>query len=173
MNIFYVDQNPTVAAKMLCDRHVIKMILESAQLLSTAHRLLDGTPVKDGKRTRYVLYPPMEEMTYKLTHANHPSSVWVRQSHQHYEWLVEHALVLCAEYTKRYGKIHKTEELIRFCLSHPPRNIRAGCFLEPPQCMPEKYRQTDTVQAYRSYYIGEKARFATWKTCPPYWWNRQ
>lgn len=171
MNVFYVDENPVIAAQSLCDRHVIKMILESAQLLSTAHRLLDGSPIQVGKRIAYVLDDPNAEASvYKMTHVNHPSSVWVRQSHQHYEWLYEHAMALCAEYTKRYGKTHKTQALLERYLQDCPRNLRAGCFIEPPQCMPEKYRRTNTVEAYRAYYIGDKARFATWKTQPPTWW---
>ena len=163
MNVFFVDRDPYLAASMLCDKHVIKMILESAQLLSTTHRLLDGTSVKSGKRVKYVLSEPEESNIYKMTHENHPCAVWVRQSHQHYDWLYEHAIGLCDEYSRRYFcRTHKTRRILENYLVDTPRNIPVGCFLDPPQCMPEQYRQDDVVSAYRSYYIGDKARIAKW-----------
>lgn len=147
MNIFYVHDDPKVSATMLCDKHCVKMILESAQMLSTAHRLLDDS----------------DAPVYKATHKNHPSAIWVRQSHQHYEWLLDHALALCEEYTRRYGRTHKTEAMLRTYLIEPPRHIPAKCFLEPPQCMPDIYKRSTAVEAYRAYYIGDKAKIATWK----------
>ena len=75
MNIFYLDEDPVLAAQMHCDKHVVKMILESAQLLSTAHLLIDGDELAD------------ERGLYKATHKNHPSSKWVRDSSENYEWL--------------------------------------------------------------------------------------
>jgi Pyrimidine dimer DNA glycosylase len=160
VNIFYVDSDPTLAAQMLCDRHVVKMIIESAQLLSTAHRVVDGY---DGPGV------------YRLTHKNHPSAVWVRDSLWAYNWTAEHFESLMQEYTFRYGKIHATEKFQNIWdnfLSRPPMNIpKVYASSDPPQCMPEKYRGPDTVEAYRAYYIGEKARFARWTKRPmPEWY---
>lgn len=156
MNIFYVHRDPVLSARQLCDKHTVKMILESAQMLSTAH----------------AEYGTWCEGMYKPTHKNHPCNAWLRQSHQHYEWLVDHALALCDEYTNRYGKVHKSQAVIENFLLEPPRGIPASCFVEPPQCMPDQYKTTDTVEAYRQYYIGEKAYMATWKRNKPSWFNQ-
>ena len=99
MNIFYLDRDPQIAAQMMCDKHVVKMILESAQMLSTAHRVLDGDEYAD------------KNGLYKKAHVNHPSSEWVRCSYQQYKWLYDHMVALMEEYTYRYGKHHATERL--------------------------------------------------------------
>ena len=108
MNIFYLDHDVYNCAEMHNDKHVVKMILEYAQLLSTAHRFLDGT-VSSGlsktgrKQTRYVLSDHREHVLYGATHINHPSAVWVRQSYDNYIWLSNMLIALCEEYTHRYG----------------------------------------------------------------------
>ena len=159
MNIFYLDRNPIVAAQMMCDKHVIKMILESAQMLSTAHRVLDGDEHADNVGM------------YKMTHKNHPSTIWVRTNSSNYEWLWDHMNALMKEYTRRYDKHHATERLIYY-LWEFPRNISYGEFTDPPQCMPDYCKNDDTVDAYRSYYINEKASFAKWKNVKiPEWFN--
>ena len=112
MNIFYLDNDPKICAQMHVDKHCIKMILEYAQLLSTAHRILDGTVSiglgKTGrKQTRYVLPDDRESVLYSATHLNHPSAVWCRQSAMNYHWLYTLLVECCKEYTYRYGKIHK------------------------------------------------------------------
>ena len=99
MNIFYLDRHPIKAAQMMCDKHVVKMILESAQILSTAHRVLDGDDYAD----QYGLY--------KIAHKNHPSTIWARSGGLNYLWLYDHMRGLMQEYTYRYGKIHATERL--------------------------------------------------------------
>ncbi len=151
MNIFYLDRDPVVAAQLMCDKHVVKMILESAQILSTAHRAIDG----DDRAN--------EAGFYKMTHKNHPSTKWVRASKKNYEWLWNHFDALLKEYTHRYSQHHATERL-RNILFMPPLNIDVDApFTDPPQCMPEHCRGDDTVAAYRTYYIVEKSAFATWK----------
>ena len=152
MNIFYLDRNPRIAAQMMCDKHVVKMILESAQMLSTAHRVLDGDDIANSKGL------------YKMAHKNHPSTVWVRANSKNYEWLWEHMDALMKEYTHRYGKHHATERLIHY-LWEFPKNISHGDgeFTDPPQCMPDHCKDEDTVSAYHKYYIMEKSNFATWK----------
>lgn len=162
MNIFYLDSDPIRAAEYCCDKHVVKMTLESAQLLCTAHAVLDGNVARKG----YFLKP---------THINHPSALWVRQSRTHYEWLYEHLRGLCSEYTRRYGKVYKIErEGLLEVLSTPPENLLDTGFTEPPQCMVNFCQvEGDAVAAYRNYYLREKARFAKWKLGnEPEWWNK-
>jgi hypothetical protein len=194
MNVFYVDRSPSISATMLCDKHVVKMILESCQLLSTAHRLLDGIEVQrevcilrtdkeTGKyirskakfKTFYDLPVPLNSSIYSATHINHPSNIWTRQSVDHYEWLWLHAISLCKEYTKRYGKIHKCESLLRTYLILPPKNIDSNGFWQPPQAI--KYKdchREDSVIAYRLYYNRYKSKFAKWKyTSPPDWYRNE
>ena len=125
------------------------MILEYAQMLSTAHHVLDGDDVSS--------------ILYKKTHVNHPSSVWVRNSLQHYQWLYDLWLCLCGEYTNRYSKIHLTEQKLRQVLKTPPHNIANIGFIAPPLAMPDKYKSDCTVTSYRNYYRGDKAAIATYK----------
>ena len=139
MNIFYLDNDPRICAEMHVDKHVVKMILEYAQLLSTAHRVLDGDIViglsKTGrKQTRYVLPDSRDSIMYSATHINHPSAQWVRQSFQNYIWLTDLLNFLCEEYTYRYGKVHKIESsgLLNTLMVKVPKNIpRNQPFTEP------------------------------------------
>ena len=152
MNIFYLHSEPEVAAKMHCDKHCVKMILETAQLLSTAHREMTNNEYAD------------KTGLYKATHKNHPSAVWVRKSRDNYQWAYSLLVALCEEYTLRYGKIHKTQQSgIVKALKNAPRFMPfKSIFTEPPQCMPEEYKCEHPVDAYRKYYLGEKMRFAVW-----------
>ena len=115
MNIFYLDNDPVRAAKAHCDMHVVKMILEYAQLLSTAHRLLDGKLI--GKKYELDRY---NDVIYKATHRNHPSAVWARSNSVHYEWLYSLFIACCNEYTERYGKVHATDTKLRTILARLP-----------------------------------------------------
>lgn len=156
MNIFYLHENPVTAARYHCDKHVVKMILEYAQLLSTAHHVLDGDDAPEG--------------LYKVTHKNHPSAVWVRQSKDNYLYTLNLFLFLLDEYKHRYHKQHKTSRLSPLLLQYPI-NIPDTGFTEPPQCMPDEYKCDDAVEAYRNYYIQDKASFAQWKyTDTPNWY---
>jgi len=163
MNIFYLDKDPVISAQMMCDKHVIKMILESAQMLSTAHRVVDGDSYAD--RTGL----------YKMAHKNHPSTIWVRSSPDHYAWLFNHMIALMKEYTHRYGKHHATERLIEHLRPAPSKLALEEWveFVDPPQCMPEECKGEDTVAAYQKYYIVEKSRIATWNKTrsAPKWWK--
>lgn len=157
MNIFYLDSRPYVAAKDHCDKHVVKMILESAQMLCTAHRELDGD---------------VPDVFYKSTHKNHPSTIWARSKAGNYRWLYDLFVSLCDEYTYRYGKVHLSDKKFRASLLSHPRNISFGDYIQPPQCMPDEYKCDDSVTAYRNYYMGDKAYFAKWsKRDKPNWWN--
>jgi hypothetical protein len=163
MNIFYLDRDPEIAAQMMCDKHVVKMILESAQMLSTAHRVLDGDEYAN------------EMGLYKLAHKNHPSTIWVRTSSENYRWLFNHYDALMQEYTYRYDKTHATSRL-RDALNKTPDNIPSTQYpnTDPPQCMPEECKGEDTVLAYQTYYIIEKSSFAKWKRREiPEWFNEK
>ena len=148
MNIFYLDKCPNKAAKLQYNKHVVKMILESAQMLCAAHHVL-GNP---------------DDVPYKLAHKNHPSTIWVRENSLHYDWLYEHFVALSREYRKRYGKTHMSYDKCYVpCMSHP-ENIPHEPFEQPPQCMPDEYKDECSVQAYWNYYIGEKHVVANLKT---------
>jgi hypothetical protein len=160
MNIFYLDHNPNIAAQAMTDKHVVKMILESAQLLSTAHRVLDGEPVielsTNGRRLTRYSHPTLDDVLYKSTHINHPSGVWVRESKDNYLWLYTHFLALCTEYTKRYNKIHASYIKLADVLSSPPFNIASTLFTPIKLAMPIPYHLPDPVESYRMYYEAEK-----------------
>ena len=170
MNIFVLHPHPVVSAKQHCDKHVVKMILETAQLLSTAHRLLDG--VQDlresstGKtQTKYWELPDnnMEGTLYRATMMNHPCAIWCRESDANYTWAYNLFAGLCDEYTHRYGKVHKTDMLLREALFETPKNIPKKIGLTPfKQAMPEDVKHNDSIQAYRQYYLKYKASFAKW-----------
>jgi hypothetical protein len=157
MNIFYLDHNVTTCAKYHVDKHCVKMILEYAQLLSTAHHVLDGELACAD--------------LYKATHINHPSAVWVRQSDANYAWLVGLFAALLAEYTHRYGKNHACERMIDL-LSNTPRHIPRGSFTEPPCCMPDECKNSSTIKSYRNYYLMSKSHIFAWKNrAQPLWIN--
>ena len=161
MNIFYLHENPEVAAQMQTDKHVVKMILESAQILSTTHRIVDGEhyiEASSGRRLQRWRHPKHDDILYKATHFNHPSTKWVRESEQHYRWLYRHFVALSREYTKRYGKIHKSFDKLGVILSFSPEKIQDKGFIAPPLAMPDEYKCGDPVQSYRNYYEAEKLK---------------
>jgi hypothetical protein len=135
------------------------MILEYAQILSTAHLVLDGIPVKEKSTnnrsvTRYK--HELSEVLYKATHINHPSTVWARTSKENYEFLYKLFLELGKEYTHRYGKIHLSVSKLSEVLKNPPKNIKPIGFTKMPQAMPDHCKMSDSVEAYRKYYLIEK-----------------
>lgn len=154
MNIFVLDLDPVKSAVCQCDEHVVKMVLESAQMLCSAFENGDAP--------------------YRRTHYNHPCSVWVRQSKDNFNWLVNHGLALADEYSRRFpNKVHKSRAVIEWC----QQNVHLITFpttgLTPfAQAMPDEYKlDNDPVSAYRAYYINEK-KFATWKySSKPDWYT--
>ena len=155
MNIFVLDWDVKKCATYHNDKHVVKMILETAQLLCGSH------------------WSTGSEAPYKLSHKNHPCSIWVRQDLNNYLWLCELGLELCKEYSYRYGKRHKTQEIIEWCVCNKP-NIPDVDFTMPPKAMPDQYKVTDPVQSYRNYYLGEKKDFCVWKVREtPHWYNHE
>lgn len=184
MNIFVLDKNPAIAARWHNDKHCVKMILESAQLLSTAHRMVDGVPYLDRtannrriQRWRHA-DETRERLLLKATHVNHPCNVWVRSHPDHYQWLFQLFAELTEEYTRRYKKDHAYS-----LKQHPAFYYTLGCVPHklygvttpvgaPPQAMPDAYKVSggswdSTVEAYHNYYRGAKAAFSTWKNQEP------
>ena len=171
MNIFYLDKNPQRCAEMHVDKHCIKMILEYAQLLSTAHRVLDGvltTGLSESgrKQQRYILSDERQQVLYSATHINHPSAVWVRQSSANYMWLAELLEECCKEYSYRYGKIHKVESsgLMQTLKNIFPTNITDKPFTEPTPAMPDECKVPgNSIQSYHNYYVMNKSHLWSWK----------
>jgi len=169
MNIFYIDENPVQAAEWMVDRHVVKMILESAQLLSTAHRILDGeeyaSETASGRKTkRWKLYDARETVLYSATHINHPSCVWARSSIENYNWLVDHFFALMQEYTYRYDKEHKCYGELSYQLASPPKNLNKFDMTPMICAMDNKYIISDNpVVNYRNYYKVGKTHLHKWK----------
>jgi len=143
MNIFYLDKDPVKAAQLQYNKHVVKMILESAQMLCTAHHLLDPCNSDD--------------IPYKVAHKNHPSTIWVRQSAPHYLWLYHHMIALGEEYTKRYGKEHLTITKCKDVLARYPGGIFNVGFSQPPQAMPNEFKRNCAIHAYWLYYVYDKS----------------
>lgn len=164
MNIFFLSLNPKDAAIQAIDKHVVKMILESAQMLYAAQWLNENNLNENP-------YTP-----YKIAHKNHPSTIWTRSSINNYNWLCELALAYCEEYKHRYStlenpKEHSTQKHIEWLYKNPPMLPNLP-FTEPPQCMPEQYKTENCIQAYRNYYIGEKISFAKYtKREAPEWFK--
>lgn len=168
MNIFYIDKDPAAAATMMVDKHVCKMIIESAQLLSTAHRILDGTEyigaTKTGRKVkRWRLDDWREDYMYQATHINHPSAIWTRESVYNYDWLYQHFKALNEEFKHRYDKKHACSNLIK-CFYVIPHNIPDIPFTQPPPAMAKEYIiSEDSVTNYRNYYKSGKTHLHAWK----------
>jgi len=168
VNIFYLHREPKTCAEMHLDKHVVKMIIEYAQLMSTAHRVLDGEEYYDKtangrkiKRWR-MADPKFENGLMKASHVNHPSGVWVRASKENYMWLNRMWNYLLLEYTHRYGKRHACADRMDV-LYVWPENIPDVPFTEPTPAMPDECKIAgDSIASYHKYYIEKKVSFAKW-----------
>lgn len=173
MNIFFLALDPKICAMYHLDKHVVKMIIEYAQLLSTAHRVLDGDLVN---KRHYKLYDDRENTLYKTTHINHPSSIWTRQYKQNYIWLYMLFCELCDEYTYRYGKIHLCDKKLRTLLKDPPYNIPVlddnNTWIGPTPAMPDECKVNgNNLLSYHNYYRQFKTHIAVWtKRDTPKWY---
>jgi hypothetical protein len=186
MNIFYLDRDPKTCAEMHCDKHVVKMIIEYAQLMSTAHRLLDGTQDIEKRyvhgslpaRWRHIKvwkHPSeyMDKGLMRASHVSHPSNIWVRASKENYMWLCQMWLWLMKEYTHRYGKHHACEARVEY-LMDAPKNIPTAPFTDPTPAMPEHCKvKNNSLSSYHNYYIQEKVRFAKWTARQMPTWYKQ
>ena len=150
MNIFVTDPDPVISAQTLCDKHVVKMVLESAQMLSTAWRDFSTKYSDDNE-------------LYKTAHLNHPCSIWVRQAR---------------EYTHRYGKSHASARLKGPLMWRPFKPSALLDAIEEPYgfvlAMPDEYKSEDIFSSYQNYLMNEKQHFAKWEKDPsrkPTWWK--
>jgi hypothetical protein len=145
MNIFLLNNKINKSVQMLHDKHVVKMVLETTQLLSSVHHILES--------------PADKSKIYKVTHKNHPCAVWARYSNLTYNWLIEYGLAICAEYTHRFRKIHKSQAVIEYMKEVDTSTLWSSTkdkWMEHPKCMPDKYKVNCPVQSYINYYIAEK-----------------
>ena len=180
MNIFFLHEDVEICAQMHLDKHVVKMILETSQLLSTAHRVLDGQEIirlsKSGRKQKaWQLPDARESILYSATHVNHPSAIWCRRSKENYLWLARLNQELCREYTYRYGKTHSCERsgLMEFLLNNFPDKFPFVGFTPVTPAMPDQYKVPSSVESYRNYYNGAKSHIARWKNRPIPTWFQQ
>jgi len=183
MNIFYVHPDPVICAQQHVDKHVVKMILEYAQLLSTAHRVLDGSisvglSSKGRKKTSYKLADARDAVLYSATHLNHPSAKWARHSLANYQHLFKLWIELMREYHYRYGKIHASMRLAVHLKNSPTNISKTEGFSAPWRAMPDEYKfdrsEPDyTVKSYRAYILGAKSQMLKWKNRPTPEWITQ
>ena len=159
MNIFFLDETPYKSAQYLCDKHVPKMLLESAQMLSTAlhsHTMGISTGI------------------YKEAYPNHPMTKWVGSTFSNFQWTLENAVFISHEYCKRFNKLHKSSRILNAIYDNQYyKEIPDEQFTTPPQGMPDEYKDKYYVIAYRKYYMGAKAYFAKWErgVSAPEWWR--
>lgn len=169
MNIFYIHTDPKMCAQQHVDKHVVKMILEYAQLLSTAHRVLDGNVStrlsSTGRKQKwYSLGDSRDTALYSATHINHPSAKWARHGAQNYRWLFDLWCELLDEYTYRYGKRHASSRLLEHLMLLPKNINFQEPFSAPWRAMPDEFKvEGDTLQSYRNYYNGAKSNMFSWK----------
>lgn len=168
MNIFYVSHKPSRCARWHCDKHVVKMILESTQLLYTAHWVVEGEPNLSSAPCRQDLGRGYKSIKNK----KHPSAMWTYESLDHYMWLCQLAAFLCQEYEYRFGskKVHSCQKHIEWLTANPPPHLVSKGWVQPPQAMPEEYRHSNSIVAYRRYYLGAKSRLLRYtRRNMPHW----
>lgn len=170
MNVFFIDRDPVLCAQYHVDKHVVKMIVEYAQILSTVKRKIDGrkivTKSEAGRSfTRWILDGTDEEIYYKSTHQNHPSTVWAGESKANYLWLHSLLVAVSKEFEYRRQKEHrtKTSGLIEV-LATPPNGL-VDCtkpFTDPTPAMEDIYLCGDSLESYRKYYREKKKKLHVW-----------
>tara|TARA_R100000234_G_scaffold33319_1_gene19597 strand:- start:773 stop:1279 length:507 start_codon:yes stop_codon:yes gene_type:complete len=167
MNIFALHKDPAVAAEMQCDKHIVKMPLETAQMMASAMRRQGATDID----------MPLNKsgMPYGNAHPHHPCTLWAGELRSNFRWLAKHGLALCAEYTTRYGKVHACQQAIlhmtRFEEYFPGKgSVRHSPFA---QAMPDEFKMPNAIDAYRRYYLTDKAKIAKWNRGRPApdWWT--
>lgn len=162
MNIFVLDENPKIAAEYLCDKHTIKMSLETAQILCSVNHIKGNAA------------------PYRKTHVNHPCVIWAGQSKENYEWLIEHGIEICNQYYERYGKIHKSFDVINWAAQQllsfketSLTNFVVCAYNSEPELRQKCLVEGNAVLSYRNYYKMDKKRFAIWRNGEPYWWTQE
>ena len=156
MNIFVLDKDVTKCAEYHNDKHVVKMVLETAQLLCGVHHVIENKL----------------DIPYRLSHKNHPCSIWARECIENYIWLCDFGIELAKEYTFRYGKRHKCQDVIEWCIENTPELRENGDLTSFALAMPVDYKSSDAVESYRTYYMMDKPHIANWKNRKkPAWFN--
>lgn len=160
MNVFFLDRDPVRAARWLCDRHIRKMGLEAVQMLARAYRSERAT------------WPPplrLDGQPYRGGYARHPATLWACASLDHWRWLAAHAAAIFDEHERRFGRKPAPARALAYMLERPPLWLPSG-WRDPPQCMPEEFKQACAVSAYRAFYRRGKAHLHAWtKAEPPAW----
>lgn len=196
MNIFALSKDPVESAIQMIDKHVVKMPTETCQMLHTNILYmqyiqdLDEEPqLKDLKR----FHKHSKSKLMKPAMLNHPSTIWARQSMANFEWLYQHGLALCEEYTLRYGKRHGSHDRIIEGIDLYNWQIHKEWVFTRKRLTPvtiamfDKYRLDENeyynrnpnakdwdfvIDSYKHYYLTGKWEFASWKTSPPNWWPK-
>ena len=184
MNIFLLDENLELCAQYHCDKHVVKMIIEYAQLLSTSHRILDSSNKYSelSKNNRIVERFALDDESlnfslYKASHVMHPCGVWIRECAGNYNYLYKLFVYLHEEFVYRYSKIHSTFAKLGEILKTLPQKIDQNIevnYSSIPLCMPDEYKTDSYVQSYRNFYIYGKSKAfnVTWKNREiPKWYS--
>ncbi len=157
MNIFVLDDNPMKCAIYHNDKHVVKMLLETAQLLCGVHHITESKL----------------DIPYRLSHKNHPCSIWTRECLENYIWLCDLGMALAREYTHRYNKRHKSQAIVEWCYDNLPNIPELGDITPFAKAMPDECKVDDVVESYRRYYIMEKKDFCKWKNRDiPKWFEK-
>lgn len=160
MNIFFLSRSTAEAAKAHHDQHVIKMVIESAQLLSTAWHQLNPEYIKREPNGNTFLLGG--KRIFAPSHTNHPMAIWVRENTANYQYCWNLGLDLADEYYHRWGQFHdeprrhNTQAILETLGNMPPALQEAEVMTNPPLCMPDEYKRDDPVEAYRAYYNGAK-----------------
>ena len=171
MNIFVLHTEPDKAARQMCDKHVPKMIVESAQMMASAVRRYGATDeqfIEHGILTK-------AGKPYRGGYKNHPCTIWAGNTSSNFAWLALHGLGLCAEYTKRFGKIHACESAIKHMIRMVDK-IPAGITEPFALAMDDEYKQENAVEAYRNYYFSKresKGGVRYNRTTAPLWWKER
>ena len=155
MNIFALSIHPPEAARWHVDKHVVKMPIETAQMLCTVRHIYGG-----------------DDLPYKPTHIHDPCCKWVAESAENYVWLCILGIELCAEYAHRYNQVHRCTGIIQECLQKIPKRIANKGRTKFVQAMPNHCKMNNPVLGYRNYYLQEKSHLAIWSNRDvPYWWS--
>ena len=169
MNIFALDRNPRIAAEMMCDQHVVKMIIESLQMLAA---VIDTNYKDDCRGADSSPSQTVGLYKYPKSVRKHPCTLWLAESRWNYKWLIKHARGMCLEYSKRYNKCHKAEGLVMVAEAQEKYlDFIYTKKTEFVQAMPDDVKHKDPIKAYRNYYNMYKFTFARWRksTKAPSW----
>ena len=165
MNIFVLDECPDTSAEYMCDQHIPKMLVESAQMMASA-LLENGVSTSKMPLTK-------KGTPYRGGYKHHPCTKWVGETRNNYLWLADHASRLWREHYLRFGTSHACGYAVAKMYNlYSETSIPKGRRTRFVQAMPDEYKNPCTITAYRNFYRGEKAKFATWdRSRQPWWWK--